>query len=101
MLFAISAAAERRVAAGLSSCMGCRTCPRVSVGVRFSAGIRGSSRPARPNPLGVDQDRDATSCQARRATLWETPKILEAAGARQPKAQRLSEESKVLHRANK
>src|SRR5437773_5645725 len=63
--------------------------------------MHASFQPARPNPLGVDLDCDATSWQTGFATLWETPKILEAAGARQPKVQRLSEESKVLHRANK
>src|SRR5882724_13713035 len=101
MLFATVALAELRVAAELLSCTGCHICRRASAAVRFSAGIRGSSQPARPNPSGVDRDCGATSGQASFATLLETPKILEAAGARQPKVQRLSEESKVLHRANK
>src|SRR5712691_12652405 len=101
MLFATIALAEPRGAAELSSCTGCHTCPRTPAAVRFSAGTRGSSQPARPNPLGVDLDCDATSGQARFAALLETLKILEAAGARQPKVQRLSEESKVSHPANK
>src|SRR5882724_13693884 len=101
MLFATVALAELRVAAELLSCTGCHICRRASAAVRFSAGIRGSSQPARPNPSGVDRDCGATSGQASFATLLEIPKTLEAAGARQPKVQCLSEESKVLHRANK
>src|SRR6266516_5984457 len=100
-LFAAVAPAWPRLAAELLSCMGCHTCRRVPAGVRFSAGIHGSSPLARPNPLGVDRDRDATSWQAIFATVLETSKSLEAAGAPQPKAQRLSEGSKVSHRANK
>src|ERR1700720_2328602 len=101
MLFATVALVELRVAAELLSCTGCHICRRAPAAVRFSEGIRGSSQPARPNPLAVDRDRDATSWQASLAALLEIPTILEAAGARQPKVQRLSEESKVSHRANK
>src|SRR2546421_872332 len=101
MLFATVALAELRGAAELLSCTGCHTCRRAPAAVRFSAGIRGSSQPARPNLSDVDRDRDATSWQASFATLLEIPKTLEAAGARQPKVQRLSEESKVSHPTNK
>src|SRR5205814_10388449 len=101
MLFATIALAELRGPAELLSCTGCHTCPRTPGAGRFSAGIRGLSQPARPNLLGVDRDRDATSCQARRATLLEIPKTLKAAGARQPKAQRLSGESTASHPANR
>src|SRR5439155_472140 len=63
-LFAAVAPAWPRLAAELLSCTECHTCRRVPAGVRSSAGIHGSSPLARPNPLGVDRDRDATSWQA-------------------------------------
>src|SRR5439155_16958603 len=101
MLLAGTASAERRLAVELLSCTECHTSLRVPAGVRFSAGIRGSSPPAGPNPLAVHRDCDATSGQARTATVLETLRTLEAAGAPHPKVQRLSEENKVSHRANK
>src|SRR5437870_622551 len=100
-LLAGTASAERRLAVELLSCTECHTSLRVPAGVRFSAGIRGSSRPVRPNPLAVDRDRDATSERAGFALALGTSKTLQAAGAPQAKVQCLSEENKVSHRVNK
>ena len=100
MLLATSAPGEPRVAVELLFCMGCRTSQRVHAGVRFSAGIRGSFPPARPNLLGVYRDPDLTFRQLSVAAVLETSKTLDPAGAPRPKVQRRSGENKASHRAN-
>src|SRR5207302_6222709 len=100
-LFAATVWAEPRLAAELLSCTEGHTCRRAPADVRVSEGIRGSSPPAGPNPSAVHRDCDATSGQARTATVLETLRTLQAAEAPQAKVQCLSEENKVSHRANK
>src|SRR4029077_3508280 len=69
-------------------------------GVPFLASNSESSLLARPGPLDVDRDWDATSGKASFATVLEIPKASEAAGASQPKALRRSKENTLSHQAN-
>ena len=58
---------------------------RGPAGAQFSAGIRESFLRARPGPLGVDRDRDATYLRLSSAKLLGTPKALGTGGAFLPK----------------
>src|SRR6266567_9247057 len=58
----------------------CLVCARGAVGAQFLAGIRGSFPRARPDPLDVDRDRDATYLRLNSAKLLGTPKALGTGG---------------------
>src|SRR5882724_8667088 len=74
---------------------------RVPGGAQLSAGIRGSFPRARPDPLDVDRDRDATYFRSNSAKLLGTPKALGTGGAFLAKARRPSAKSTLSRRENK
>src|SRR6266403_1236533 len=70
-------------------------------GVPFLASNSESSLLARPGPLDVERDWDATSGKASFAAVLEIPKASETVGASPPKALCRSKENTSSHRANR